>query len=307
MKPEKRESKINLKSIGSIIIGIILLVSIIFMIYLMYSLLSRKDSDSIISDNIENQQEAENSTGEPKLEAFSWIEEHYIDYTFELSYDDSPDYFDRTYQASGSYDLNGDGRNDNFFAVIRPRDNSSYIEVNGREVTFRPDHPTGELYLIDLDSRDSYTELAVYDEGPSYDPYCEFFRYDGKELYRLGAIDTPAYMDGQGKIIPRLRMSFCFEPILYTAWEELRGNEFIRHNHDVEQYIGKDYVLDGFGYFVPMEESSEDYYEYVSWDETAQREFSNDRIRLLDIYTMSAFYIELQDGERGLLYFWTGD
>lgn len=307
MEQKQRESKIRVRSIGKIIIGLIMIISVIFMIYLAYSLLNMKDSDNTISDNIDNPHEQESITEEPGLEDFTRLEEYFIDYAFELSYDDDEDYFDIIYQVDGSYDLNGDGQKDNISAVLKPRDNSSYIEVNGIAAAFHPDHPTGEVYLIDLDSRDSYIELAVYDEGPSYDPLFEFFRYDGKELFRIGAIDAPAYTDGQGKFITRSFMSLRFEPMLYSAWEELRDNEFVKHNHDIEQYIGKEYKLNGIGYFVPKEENPKDYYEYVTWDDTALREFINEKVKLLDIRSMSDYYVELQNGEKGLLYFWVGD
>lgn len=69
----------------------------------------------------------------------------------------------------------------------------------------------------------------------------------------------------------------------------------------------KSYELNGVGYFVPLEENTDDYDKYVSWEYEIQREFKNEKIKLLDIHMMSQFYVELEDGERGLLYFWIGD
>ena len=51
----------------------------------------------------------------------------------------------------------------------------------------------GEWYLVDLDSTDSYKELAIYDNGPSDDPITFFLRFDGKKLIHCGCVpDNPS-------------------------------------------------------------------------------------------------------------------
>ena len=202
--------------------------------------------------------------------------------------------------------MDGDGKEDIINAVLKPRDDSSYIEVNGLEVSIYPDHPTGEIFIIDMDSRDNYLEVAVFDDGPSGDPIYMFFRYDGKELYSVGSIDEFAYMDGQGKFISIL---ICLNILnqSFIFWKEHKDGEFASYSHDVEQYIGRYFILNGNGYFVSLEESPDDYYKYVTWDYETIRDFKDVNIRLLDIYGSSSYYVELPNGERGLLYFWTGD
>ena len=77
----------------------------------------------------------------------------------------------------------------------------------------------------------------------------------------------------------------------------------------MEQYIGKTYEVDGTGYFVPLDFYPEDYFEHVVWDSENLREFKATKIKLLDIHirpddrTLNWFYVELPDGEKGLLYF----
>ncbi|PHV71390.1 hypothetical protein CS063_04900 [Sporanaerobium hydrogeniformans] len=254
---------------------------------------------------------------EPKIEDFSKMDHYFKDYTFDVSYDESMEYYQRTYNIQGQYDLNGDGKADTIKAVLKANyEEGSFIEVNGLKMALEPFYPSGEVRIIDLDKRDSYTELAVLDDGLSADPAFIFFRYDGKELCSLGTKDRYAVMDGQGKFISWFDLTNHFKPQFFSAWGEYKDKEYVLTHHDVEQYIGKTYEVNGTGYFVPLAKSPENYYEYFEhmiWDAEALREFKATKIKLLAIYvtpenrTLNYFYVELPDGEKGLLYFWIGD
>ena len=254
------------------------------------------------------------TTEDPKLEDFSKMDEYFKNYTFDVSYDEKLEYYQRTYSIHGEYDLNGDGEADRINAVLKADNgDDSYIEVNDIKLTLYPDNPSGEIQIIDLDSRDSYVEVAIFDDGPSGDPNFSFFRYDGKELYSLGSIDRYALMDGQGKFISWFHIANYFKPQFFSAWGEFKDNKYVITNHDVEQNIGKTYEVNGTGYFIPLDKNPENYIDYTIWDPEAQREFKAMKIKLLDIHidpddrTLNWFYVELPDGERGLMYFWIGD
>ncbi|HHY83075.1 MAG TPA: hypothetical protein GX505_10430 [Clostridiales bacterium] len=248
------------------------------------------------------------------LDNFSEIDNYIKDYTLDVSYDEDLALGERTYIVHGAYDLDGDGEEDKINAVLVPNNGAgSFIEVNGMKVTLELENPTGLVSIIDLDSRDNYTEVAVFDNGPSEDPVFTFLRYDGSKLYPIGTIDRYALMDGQGKFISWFHLANNFKPKIFSAWGEFKNNEYIITNHDVDQYIGKTYEVDGTGFFVPLDFNPEDYFEYVVWDSENLREFKSTKIKLLDIHmrqddrTLNWFYVELPDGEKGLLYFWIGD
>lgn len=213
-------------------------------------------------------------TEDPKIEDFSVLDEYYKDYTFDVTFDENLEFYDRIYTIHGTYDLNGDGEEEQISALLNQRAEESYIEVNGIKVSIYPMSPTGEVQIIDLDNRDEYVELAIFDDGPSGDPEFKFFRYDGKELISLGSIERGGLMDGQGKLI---------------SW-------FNKSN-----------------YLVPLETNPENHFEYTDWDFESLRKFKNTEIMLLDIHispedrTLNWYYVELPDGERGLLCFWIGD
>lgn len=258
--------------------------------------------------------EESSATNDPRLEDFSKFDAYFKDDTFEVSYDEKLETYDRTYSVHGSYDLNEDGKADKIDAVLEADyKGDSYIEINGFKLNLDQFNPTGEMQIIDLDSKDHYTEVAIFDEGPSGDPAFMFFRYDGTKIYYVGSIDRYGLMDGQGKLISGFDLSNNFKPQFFSAWREIKDNQFVNSNHDVKQYIGKTYEVDGTGFFVPSDENPEDYLANTVWDFEAQREFKAEKIKLLDIHitpedrTLNWFYVELSSGERGLLYFWIGD
>jgi hypothetical protein len=120
-------------------------------------------------------------------------------------------------------------------------------------------------------------------------------------------------MDGQGKFVSWFHLANNFKPTFYSAWGEFKNNEYVITNHDVEQYIGKTYEVNGNGYFVPLDYNPENYFDYIQWESEYLREFKETKVKLLDIHIdeegriLNWFYVELADGEKGLLYFWIGD
>lgn len=264
------------------------------------------------TDNIDNSNNNDN-TEEPKIEDFSVLDKYFKDYTFDVSFDENLEFYDQTYTIHGSYDLNGDGEEEQINVLLKRRAEESYIEVNGIKVSIYPMSPTGEVQIINLDNRDEYVELAIFDDGPSDDPEFKFFRYDGKELKSLGSIDRGGLMDGQGKLISWFNISNYFEPHFFSAWGVFGDGKFVTTNHDVEQYIGKSYKISGSGFFVPLDNYTGNFSDYVDWNFESLREFENTEVKLLDIdispedRTLNWYYVQLPEGDRGLLYFWIGD
>lgn len=250
----------------------------------------------------------------PKSEGFLAIEEFFKDYNFDISFDENLEFYQRTYWIHGVYDMNGDGEDDRINMVLKADyQKGSYIDVNGNILMIDYCNPSGQIKMIDLDSKDSYTEIAVFDDGESADPTLMFFRYDGKEVHFVGSIDQDGLMDGDGKFISSFHLSRYFHPQFYSAWGEFKDSQYVLTNHDVKQYIGKTFEVSGTGFFVPLDNIPKNYFEYITWDGDTVREFHETKVKILDIYisdldrTLNWFFVELPKGERGLLYFWIGD
>ena len=273
-------------------------------------------SDKAEHDNISGNGGAEISE-EPELDDFLTLDEFFKNHDFDVSYDEKQEFHERTYMIRGTYDMNGDGEEDEITLLIKTDySEGSYIEVNGKKLTIGYGNFSGETRLIDLDSRDSYTEIAVFDDGPSADPVLLFYRYNGEKVDFVGSIDRYSLMDGKGRFISSFHLASNFHPQFYSAWGEFRDGEYVTTNHDVDQYIGKTYEIDGSGYFVPLDRMPGDlgeYLQHTTWDWDSVREFNGTEAKILNIYvseddrTLNWFYIELANGERGLLYFWIGD
>ncbi|HEY8350869.1 MAG TPA: hypothetical protein VIM13_13685 [Clostridia bacterium] len=267
-------------------------------------------------DNVSGNGGAEISVG-PELDDFLMLDEFFKNHDFDVSYDEKQEFHERTYMIHGTYDMNGDGEEDEITLLIKTDcSEGSYIEVNGKKLTIGYGNFSGETRLIDLDSRDSYTEIAVFDDGPSADPVLLFYRYNGEKVDFVGSIDRYSLMDGKGRFISSFHLASNFHPQFYSAWGEFRDGEYVTTNHDVDQYIGKTYEIDGSGYFVPLDRMPGDlgeYLQHTTWDWDSVREFNGTEAKILNIYvseddrTLNWFYIELANGERGLLYFWIGD
>lgn len=241
----------------------------------------------------------------PDIKDFSPIDMYIGEYAFDVGFDENLPFYERVFDIYGEYDLDGDGETDTIAAVLEHTSDTSIL-VNGISLEYAPMSPTEEIYIIDMDSRDNYKEIAIFDEGPSGDPTFIFIRYDGEELYSL-PIDRGALMDGQGRFISWFDLSSDLTPQFFTAWQEVENNEFIRYENDITPYLGKTYEVNGTGFFVSVDENPEDLYDYMTWEFEEQIEFNAAKITLLDVKGSHCYYVEREDGERGLLYFWIGD
>lgn len=239
------------------------------------------------------------------LSSFIPIHDCYLEYAFQiedLGFEDSR----YSYRAYGSYDLNGDGKEDSISILLKGRNNDlSDIEVNQIKLTFDMDNPSEEVHIIDLNKNDPYLEVACYDDGPSGDPVFIIFRYDGSSIYELGSIDVSASIDGKGRLVSYFDRSNYFKPEFCSAWYEIVNNTLESKNNNIDQYLGQMYdFAGGDAYFIPYEELPDQ--PEIQWDET--KHFDACKVKLIDIWGgMNYYYIELPTGEKGLIYFWIGD
>ena len=243
------------------------------------------------------------------IENFKPIKESFIDYDFEV--DEEEDSF----IVNGQYDLNRNGNKDRITIVLQrgfDKKVDCYIEINGTKKEIDMDYTEdGEAWLIDLDDKDSFTEIAVFDEGPSGDPNYHIYRYDGKEIYYLGSIDDRALINEKGTLLSSFNVS-DFEPKFYSARTEIKGNKFLLEENNIEEYLGKKYTLNSRDdvFFIPTDEMPEDFSPI--WEKPV--EFEKTELELIDVFfypdaerILNFYFVELPSGEKGMMYFWIGD
>lgn len=252
---------------------------------------------------------------EMDIKDFKPITDSFIDYEFNVKKNGAESQ-PNSFFVEGEYDLNQDRKPDKINVMLQGfvgedgEEVQTYIEVNGIKQDFYMSYTTdGEVRIIDLDKNDEFIEVAIFDEGPSGDEHYDFFRYDGERLYTIGGIDSRALCNGEGKLLPWLTTS-RFEPTFYSAWLEIENDALVEKSNDITGHLGKKYTFaGGYAYFIPCDEIPKNF--EPMWGEP--KEFDPIELKLIDIFfypdsrILNYYFVELPNGERGMLYFWIGD
>ncbi len=270
---------------------------------------------SYISTTAETTNEKkDNVLEEIDINNFKPIKEYFIKYDFDVNINGTKEE-PLSFTVKGEYDLNLDGSLDNIILLLqghsgREKNIQTYLQVDNINEEIYMDHTSdGEVRIIDLDKNDKFIEIAYFDEGPSGDPAFTFYRYNGTELYKIGSLPSDVLFDGKDSFIPGCFIS-KFDPKFCSAWYEIKDNQFVQRDNDIGKYLGKTYKFGGGeAYFIPAEEMPKNF--EPSWEEP--RQFEVIEIKVIDAYfypgerNLNRYFVELQNSEKGMLYFWSGD
>ncbi|MFO7637209.1 MAG: hypothetical protein R6W96_07860 [Clostridia bacterium] len=247
--------------------------------------------------------------------AFRPIREFFLEAAFTVV-TEGPEEAPSAFYVEGLHDLNRDGKPDHISLVLPGHSSDGTIaiqptlEVNGKKVEFPMSYTSdGEVHLMDLDGKDGFLELAVFDEGPSADPNFKLFRYDGTDLFYMGEMDAGGLCDGDGKLISGFHLS-RFEPSFYSAWFEVEDNRLVEKENDITGYLGMKYHFSGGEiFFIEDFQLSEN--PSIPWEGMEYLEAGdiiiNDVIFFGENRLLNFYCVERHDGKKGLLYFWIGD
>ena len=215
---------------------------------------------------------------------------------------------DSLYHITGSFDLDMNDMTDKIYITLGRRVNNqdSIIQINDKRLEYVFDNP-GDVYICDLDKRDKFEEIAIYDDGPSGDPQIVFFKYDRDDIRKLGAINGEAAslsIDGLGRILPT---GGFLSPEIITHLYELAGNEIHEITFDYSDVMNKEYTFlhNIDGYFVEMDTIPPDF--MPSWDENLKISFKEGDKVIIKSIREQWYEVELGNGQKGVLYFWVGD
>jgi hypothetical protein len=216
---------------------------------------------------------------------------------------------DSLYHITGNFDLDLNGKADKISITLGRRVNNqdSIIQINDKRLQYVFDNP-GDVFVCDLDKRDKFEEIAINDDGPSGDSQIVFFRYDGDDIQKLGAINGEAAslaIDGLGRILPT---GGVLSPEIITHMYELAGNEINKIALDYSDAMNKEYTfLHNIDvYFAEMDTIPPDF--VPSWDENLKISFKEgDKVIIKSARGNGMYEVELGNGQKGVLYFWVGD
>jgi hypothetical protein len=220
---------------------------------------------------------------------------------------------DSPYPVAGKYDMDSDGKLDTINITLSRRVNNqdSSIQINDKNFEIIMHNP-GKVYLVDIDQRDKYIELAIFDDGPSGDPNLVFFRYTGSEILCLGTIYGSILTDNYGKVISTWEM-VNFEPEIVLGVHEIKDNEFVFKKIDFNEALNKEYLAasDTEAYFKEMDKVPDDFIPSYTNEDKKINLKKGDRFKIEKISIMGNhpywYSVELSNGKKGALYFWNGD
>lgn len=254
------------------------------------------------------------------IDSFYNLQEHIIQNDFNV--EKERDVNNVSFNASGEYDLNKDGKMDSIEIDLAKRKDSS-LRINELEISIDSETPSN-VYLVDLIKDDDFVELAIYDDGPSGDPKTTFYRYDGKGIHELGTFETDINVedsvyeyygnvltDGKGNFIPPSCIVKFTSPNIIKGYYSIEDDKFKYHAVDYRKDFAADYsvAMDFEAFFIEHDLGpgfNKQRIEFI-WDPEKTVKFKKDE--KMKIITIDEFWygIELQDGTTGILYFWIGD
>lgn len=171
-----------------------------------------------------------------------------------------------SFGATSEIDLNGDGAAETVSADLAHDDGYDpmpELTVSGKTFDssymrdtlsfYMADPETEHYYFLDLDTSDSFVEIAFFDYGPSDDPYTYVLRYTGDNLILLGGFsaspdDSSTTIPGDGTVNAVTRCDIIQTDWTMGTWklagekleeQELTEGEFMAYH---ERY-GSDYPV----------------------------------------------------------------
>ena len=141
-----------------------------------------------------------------------------------------------------NYDLDSDGTIDKITLkhIINEKeeeyssDRDYYsLEYNGKPIYDHWDG-YGSVGIVDLDNRDKYLDIWVYDDGPSNDPGYSFFRKVENKIVKMGelGVERGFLCDGKGRILSAHRDMPWISPQVFNCYYTIENNKFKKHTLD---------------------------------------------------------------------------
>lgn len=122
-------------------------------------------------------------------------------------------------------DLDGDGKMDEIGFLLDDTASNFTLSVNGDRMTSHGENVESSFGILDIDTHDSYKEIAVSEWGPSSDYFTSFYYYDGHDVVFMGKTAGLHYdlegikgiqFNGDGTFVTQTRASGCLQTWFYS-------------------------------------------------------------------------------------------
>lgn len=122
-----------------------------------------------------------------------WWEEVNHDFKFSIECEGFTDCYRFNANQTFHMDLNNDGIEEEIcYKCIEDEENEEYISeltINGTNEVSLQGNLEPYIWVVDVDPKDNYKELVIYDQGPSSDPVDSYYYYNGEQLVLMGEIE----------------------------------------------------------------------------------------------------------------------
>lgn len=224
----------------------------------------------------------------------------------------NPKNYKKDYTIKGTYDLNQDRKKDRITFRCNRDTMKMKLTING--ATLKDELPTPETaYVVDVNSKDSYYDLVLYDRGMSDDPTYHFYRYNGKTIKYLGAVGSykagAIGFDGKGHVATMDSFLNKLDAPMLKGYYALKKNKWQYHDFDLSKAEQKEYTISAKkveGYFAETKKKLDKF--NPTWSQKQRITLhKGDKITLNKIGDYEMYEVKLEDGRVGVLYFWIGD
>ena len=145
-------------------------------------------------------------------------------------------------------DINGDGKIDRIeytVADLLESVQTITLKINENETSFIASNPSLDFNIIEINNKDKFKVIDIFEDGPSGDPKSTLFVYDGKKIRKIGELLGDEYnLDGQSKIWTSFDTISFLEPKIHLGWTEMNDTQQLIYKEiDKSPYLKKRYKI----------------------------------------------------------------
>lgn len=126
-------------------------------------------------------------------------------------------------------DINGDGKIERIeytAADLLESVQTITLKINEIETSFIASNPSLDFNIIEINIKDKFKVIDIFEDGPSGDPKSTLFIYDGKTIQKIGELQADEYnLDGLSKIWTPFDTISFLDPKINLGWTEMNDRQ----------------------------------------------------------------------------------